>query len=109
MSEATLFQVLFVDDALDRFPTVANDPFLRPTRFEWSLKVGAAARQLLGGATGNSVGLDPASFTPGDIVELRVEVFDRKATPITCSDDLASCSVLANTCVQRQTWHVEIH
>ena len=109
MSEATLFQVLFVDDALDRFPTVANDPFLGPTEFEWSLKVGSGPREVLGGATGNGIALDPASFTPGDIVELRVEVSDRTQTPITCSDELASCSVLANACLQRQTWHVEVH
>jgi hypothetical protein len=108
INEPTLFQVLFVDDALDRFPTVAGDDFLGPTVFEWSLRPDGGARQVLGGATGNSVALDPASFTPGDVVELRVEVFDRTQTAIICSDELATCSVLQNACLQRQTWRVEI-
>jgi hypothetical protein len=108
INEPTLFQVLFVADALDRFPTVAGDEFLGPTVFEWSLKPAGGARQVLGGATGNSVALDPASFPPGDVVELRVEVFDRTQTEIICSDALATCSVLQNACLQRQTWRVEI-
>jgi hypothetical protein len=108
MIEPTLYQVLFVDDALDRFPTVAGDDFLLPTIFEWSLKPSGGARQVIGGANGNSVALDPASFAPGDIIELRVEVFDRTQTPIICSDELPTCSVLQNACVQRQTWRLEV-
>lgn len=108
LSEPTLFQVLQVDDALDRFPTIAGDPFLGPTTFAWSLRRDDNTRELLAGATGNAIELDPASFTPGEQVELRVEVFDRNATPITCADEAPSCSVIATACVQRQTWLVEV-
>lgn len=109
ISEATLFQVLLVDDDLDRFPTIVGDPFLGPTRFAWSLKPQGGTRSPLTGATGNTVELDPASFTPGDVVELRVEVFDRRNTAVTCGDSEASCSVTADTCMQRRTWLVEVH
>jgi hypothetical protein len=56
----------------------------------------------------NSVALDPISFTPGDILELRVEVFDRNDTQLPCAQDQQSCSLSANTCIQRQTWFVEV-
>jgi hypothetical protein len=108
LSEPTLFQVLAVTDALDRFPTIIGDPFLGPTRFAWSLKVNAGPRQPLA-STGNAVELAPQSFTPGDQVELRVEVFDRNAAPITCGDADPSCTIVADpACLQRQTWLVEV-
>lgn len=107
LSDASLFQVLLVSDGLDRFPTDPDDPLLGSTRFEWSLRVGGGARQALG-TTGNAVELDPANFTLGEILELRVEIFDRNDTPVTCADDLASCSVIATSCLQRQTWFVEV-
>ena len=109
ITEPTLFQVPIVADDLDRFPTIVGDPFLGPTTFAWSIKPpGASARQPLVGVTGNTAALDPASFAPGSIVELRVEIFDRNATPISCADSDQSCSVISTACIQRQTWHVEV-
>ena len=110
VTEPTLFQVPLVDDDLDVYPPVPGDPLLGTTTFAWSiLPPGAAARQLLVGATGNSVDFDPSAFTPGQIVELRVEIFDRAHPTLPCADDLAVCSVSAQPgCIQRQTWRVEV-
>jgi hypothetical protein len=110
ISEPTLFQVHVVADDLDPYPTV-NDPQLGTTTFAWSIKTNTGARQELAGVTGNGVGLDPASYQPGDIVELRVEIFDRKSDerPISCADGNPTCSVISdNNCLQRQTWRVEM-
>ncbi len=108
MSEPTLFQVHVVEDDLDPYPTI-NDPYLRPTKFKWWLLAPGTTREELTGVTGNSVALDPASFHPGDILELRVEIYDRKETFIPCVDGAATCSVIAdNNCLQRQTWRVEV-
>lgn len=108
--DPTLFQVLVVDDELDRFPTVGGDPFMQPTSFAWSLKRGSGARQSLTGATANAVDLDPATFTPGELLELRVEAFDRNTVgqPLPCSDDEPSCSIQTNQCKQRLTWRIEV-
>lgn len=108
MSEPTLFQVHVVTDDLDPYPTV-NDAVLGTTRFTWSLLAPGETRQELPAVTGNRLALDPASYQPGDIVEVRVEIADRKATAITCADGVATCSVIAdNNCLQRQTWRVEV-
>lgn len=112
ISEPTLFQVPLVHDDLDPYPRLSApglDMYFGTTRFAWSiLAPGGSGRQVLVGATGNSVDLDPSVFTPGEIVELRVEIFDRKDTPIACADDAARCSVTAQAeCIQRQTWRVE--
>ena len=108
MSEPTLFQVHVVADDLDPYPTI-DDPYLLPTKFTWSLLAPGSTRQVLTGVSGNSVALDPASFQPGDIVELRVEIYDRTNDAITCADGVATCSVIGdNNCLQRQTWRVEV-
>jgi len=112
MTEPTLFQVPVVSDALDRYPTVLDpvlDPasLLGPTVFVWSLKQGSGPRAPLA-ATGNSVALDPASFSPGEELELRVEIFDRNDVPISCGDTEQTCSVISTACIQRQTWNVEV-
>lgn len=108
VSEPTLFQIPIVGDDLDRYPTIPNDPIYGQTTFAWSQKVGTGPRQPLG-VTANSVPFDPAGYAPGTIVELRVEIFDRNATAISCSDGDRTCSVIAQpTCIQRQTWHVEV-
>jgi hypothetical protein len=100
MFDPTLFQVLVVNDDLDPYPGAAE--------FSWSLKPAGATQRAPIGST-NSVALDPASFTPGDIVELRVEIADRKHTPVNCPDGNATCSVISDpTCIQRQTWRVEV-
>jgi hypothetical protein len=106
----TVFQVPLVSDDLDAYPPLFDQPQFGATTFAWSiLPPGASARQPLVGATGNSVDFDPAAFTPGDVVELRVEIFDRNHTAMPCADNLATCSVIAQpSCIQRQTWRVEV-
>lgn len=110
VSDPTVFQVPLVDDDFDVYPPVAGDPVLGTTTFAWSiLPPGASTRQPLTGATGNSLDFDPSAFTPGDIVELRVEIFDRTYTTLPCADGDAVCSVGAQPgCIQRQTWRVEV-
>jgi hypothetical protein len=109
ISEPTLFQVHVVSDDLDPYPTIA-DPILGTTKFKWFLMPpGGTTHQLLNGVTGSGFAIDPASYQPGDIVELRVEIADRNNTPITCADGNATCSVVSdNACIQRQTWRVEV-
>lgn len=110
ITEPTLFQVPYVSDALDQYPTILNDPLRGVTTFAWSIKSDGGTRQVLAGVTGNSIAFDPASFTPGDLVEVRVEVFDRHATPVTCADTDQTCAIVSTDpgCIQRQTWKVEV-
>jgi hypothetical protein len=109
MSEPTLFQVHVVTDDLDPYPAI-DDPLLGTPAFTWSLLApGMAARQELNGVSGNGVALDPASYQPGDILELRVEIDDRKDRVLTCADDNPTCSVISDdNCLQRQTWRIEV-
>ena len=108
--EPTVFQVPLVDDELDAYPRLSGDPVFGTTTFAWSiLPPGAAARQPLAGATGNSLDFDPGTFTPGEIVELRVEIFDRNHSPILCADAAPACASVARPqCSQRQTWRLEV-
>jgi hypothetical protein len=110
VSAPTVFQVALVDDDFDSHPPLRGHPVFGAPAFVWSIRPpGAAERQLLVGATGNAIELDPRAFTPGDEVELRVEIFDRNRIAIPCVDSAATCSVIAQpTCLQRQTWRVEI-
>ena len=110
VSEPTVFQVPLVDDDLDMYPPIASEPLFGTTGFAWSIRgPGEAARRVLAGATGNSLDFDPGAFAPGDVVELRVEIFDRHHTALPCADDLATCSLTSQpTCLQRQTWRVEV-
>lgn len=110
ITDTTLFRVPVVVDDLDVFPPQPNDPVLGVTRFQWSLQGPSMATHVaVAGATGSSFTLDPATFTPGDIVEVRVEIFDRQNTPLPCPDTDATCSTISQaTCIQRQTWRVEV-
>jgi hypothetical protein len=110
VSEPTVFQVPLVDDDLDMYPPIASEPLFGTTAFAWSIRgPGEPARRVIAGATGNSLDFDPGAFAPGDIVELRVEIFDRHRTVLPCADDQATCSLTSQpTCLQRQTWRVEV-
>jgi hypothetical protein len=110
VTASTVFQVAVVDDDLDAQPPLIGDPAFGATRFAWSiLRPGASVREPLAGATGSSIDFDPEAFTPGDIVELRVEIFDRNQFAIPCVDDAPTCSVISQAaCLQRQTWRLEI-
>jgi hypothetical protein len=105
-----VFQVPLVEDELDAYPRLSSDPAFGTATFAWSiLAPGAATRQLLVGATGNAIDFDPAAFTPGQLVELRVEVFDRNHAAIACPDDAPTCvSDARPACTQRQTWRLEV-
>jgi hypothetical protein len=113
VSDPTVFQVPLVADDLDPFPAVPDLPEFGTTTFAWSiLPPGATQRQPLGTdhASVNRIVFDPGAFTPGDIVELRVEIFDRHhPPPLTCPDGAATCALTSDvTCLQRQTWRVEV-
>ena len=110
MTDPTLFQVPVVTDDLDVYPPQPNDPIKGVTTFSWSiLPPGASTRVPLDGVTGNSVPLDPSTYSPGDIIELRVEIYDRNHATINCADDMSTCAINASqpTCYQRLTWRIE--
>jgi hypothetical protein len=110
----TVFQIPLVADDLDVYPALPADPVLGAATFAWSiLPPGAALHQVLAGATGNAIAFDPGRFSPGDLVELRVEAFDRAHPTTTCADSLATCPVVSQPAcgarpTQRQTWRLEI-
>jgi hypothetical protein len=109
ITDPTLFQVLVVADDLDPYPSVPNDPIYGTTEFHWSIVPPGGTRQPLTGVTGSGVALDPDSYTPGDIVELRVEIQDRNHTAVNCPDTDLTCSVISDqSCLQRLTWRVEV-
>lgn len=109
ITEPTVLEVALIDDDLDPYPAVSGDPAFGGATFVWSiLRPGAPRWQVLAGATGNAIDFDPAAYSPGELVELRVETFDRKQIGLPCPDNVRVCSVISNpSCVQRQTWRVE--
>jgi hypothetical protein len=110
LTEATLFQVTQVTDDLDPYPAT-SDPYQGVTTFHWSiLPPGATTRQPLTTVTGNRVALDPASYVPGDVIELRVEIEDRQNIAPSCADANATCALLPAEpmCLQRVTWKVKV-
>jgi len=109
MQDPTLFQVLVVEDDLDPYPPVPSDPVLGQSTFAWSIEPpGASSFQPLA-ISGNSVTLDPANYTPGDVLALRVEIQDRNHFAVNCPQTDPTCSVISDpTCIQRLTWLVEV-
>lgn len=110
LTEPTLFRVASVSDDLDPYPLHPNDPIFRAPRFEWSLQgPGQSTHAVIPGATNNSFAIDPASYATGDVLELRVTIHDRNETAVSCPDGAATCSTISNTtCLQRQTWRMEV-
>ena len=105
VEDTTVFQVPIVLDDLDSYPRTAGGALFGDTRFVWTL-LGPTGGRLVVGSGSNYV-FDPDTFAPGSIVEVRVEIQDRKLTPVNCADSEATCSTSANACIQRQTWKVE--
>ncbi|MBK9030681.1 MAG: hypothetical protein IPL61_04970 [Myxococcales bacterium] len=106
------FAVVVVADDLDVYPPPPpDDPFLGAAELAWSMRpVGAPGFTAIG--DGAAVDFDPATFAPGDRIELRVEVADRThrwpAQAPACAVDAAACSVEPPaSCTQRRTWLVE--
>ena len=109
LTDPTLFQVMVVTDDLDFYPSVPNDPNHGATEFHWSIVPPGGSRQTLSSVTGNAVALDPDSYTPGDVVELRVEIEDRNHRAVSCPDTDLTCSLTPDpSCSQRLTWRVEV-
>lgn len=103
ISAATRFSIPQVTDDLDGFPSPGT------TGFAWSLKAPGASGFADLHVAGNSVELDPATYTPGDDLELRVDITDRVSRSLTCAVDDLTCAVVAgSSCIQRLTWRVEI-
>ena len=112
MFEPTLFQVPVVVDDLDLYPPPqGNDPDLGTATFTWSMKApGASAFSPLP-ITSNGVLLDPATFSPNDLVELRVEIHDRQPRDFSqCLPDDPTCALDPSElgCFQRETWTVRV-
>jgi hypothetical protein len=105
--EPTLFEVPNVSDDLDSYPQTPGGSLFGTPKFVWTMLGPTGGRQVISGANGSSTLFDPSVFTPGTIVELRVEIQDRKLTPVNCADADATCSTTASSCIQRQTWRVE--
>jgi hypothetical protein len=107
--QARRFAVLRVSDDLDPYPPRPGEP---GPRFAWSLLAPSRGgmRVVLTGATGNAVELDPATFVPGEVLQLRVEIGDRedRAPAPGCVDSSDSCSIQQTPCTQRQTWRLEV-
>jgi hypothetical protein len=111
ISAPTLFEVLVVTDDLDVYPPVPSDPILGTAQFQWSLLPPGATTRVPLADSGNSVELDPTLYSPGDVLELRVEIADRAHdfSTVDCVDSEATCSRSAVPgCDQRLTWRVEV-
>ena len=109
MSAPTLFSVPIVTDDLDSYPGAVGDPILGTTKFSWSLMAPGATSFAPLGITASSVELDPAAYTVGDQLELRVDIADRTGTTLTCPDSDLTCAQNAGSgCLQRLTWRVEV-
>jgi hypothetical protein len=105
--DPTLFAVNGVDDDLDSHPRKPGGSQYGDPKFVWSILGPTGGRQIISSATGANTLFDPDVYTPGTIVEIRVEIQDRKLSPVNCADGEATCSIGANSCIQRQTWRVE--
>lgn len=106
----TLFRVPVIADDLDPYPVIPNDPIAGAPTFTWSIKApGQASYAVQSGVIGNNLAFDPATYAIGDLVDIRVEIADRKATPVSCPAGDAFCSTISSpTCNQRVTWRVEV-
>jgi hypothetical protein len=105
------FSVLVVTDDLDVYPAPPlGDPYLGPATFTWFLASPASGDAFvpLSGAIDNFVELDPLAFDPGDHVRLRVEVADRVSRTLPCLPDAPTCAIAMPSCIQRQTWALEV-
>jgi hypothetical protein len=106
------FAVLLVADDLDPYPGPAvPSPGQGEPTFTWQIASPdtGGERVPVAGAVGPELTLDPSTFAPGDLVDLRVEVGDRVERVLSCDDDAPTCSVTGDSsCPQRLSWGVEI-
>ncbi len=109
LAARTLFQVPIVNDDLDVYPPQPADHVLGTTRFTWSIKQPGASSFVPLATTTNGVELDPGDYAANDLVELRVQIYDRRNVAITCDPTLLTCSTSSQpSCIQRLTWRVKV-
>jgi hypothetical protein len=111
LDELRRFSVLVVDDDLDVFPAPSpDDPYYGAAEFTWSLSTAASGDSFveLTGAIDSFVELDPLAYDPGDRLRLRVEVADRIPRTMPCLPDEPTCAIDVASCIQRQTWALEV-
>lgn len=95
------FSVLEVRDDRDAYPTERGPiEWFGLSHFRWFLD----GQQL--GVDGNFVDIDPALYTPGTLLDLRVEAVDREDQPL-CDGSLATCEDRPG-CFQRRSWTLEV-
>ncbi len=104
ITDERFFQVIGVNDDLDSFPRTPGGSLFGEPTFAWTVLGPTGGRQLV--STSKQFQFDPAVYVPGTTVEIRVEIKDRKVSPVNCADGEATCSIGANSCIQRQTWRV---
>jgi hypothetical protein len=108
VDEPRLFAVRVVEDDLDVYPPEPDDPFLGTATIRWSMRAVGAASFSAVDAGAAAIELDPARHAPGDRLEVRVELDDRRGRDIDCPVDQPTCSLTLDSCLQRQTWRVEV-
>jgi hypothetical protein len=110
LDQARRFSVFTVDDDLNVYPAPTPGSLLGAAGFHWSLATPASAGAFTAlGTDENNVVIDPADYAPGDTIDVRVEVSDAIARTMPCDPSTAQCSMIADpTCLQRQTWHLEV-
>ncbi len=108
---ARTFSVLTVVDDLDPYPLpVTAEPFLGESEFAWQMASPDTGGQLVpvAGATAAELTIDPTGYAPGDLIDLRVEVADRRERVLPCDPSEPTCSATGDSCAQRLSWGVEI-
>jgi len=77
-----------VIDDLDVYPPQPDDEVLGTTEFTWLVKApGQPTHVLVPGRAATAFAVDPASYTPGDLLEVRVEIYDRMPEAMNCGTD----------------------
>jgi hypothetical protein len=101
--------VLVVEDDLDIYPAPPpDDPYLGPAGLRWYVRAPGASSYTLVDTDVGGLELDPAHYDPGDRLDVRVEIDDRLGRAVQCAENVATCSIGQNACLQRQTWSVEV-
>ncbi|HUQ01174.1 MAG TPA: hypothetical protein VM261_01705 [Kofleriaceae bacterium] len=101
--------VLVVEDDLDIYPAPPpDDPYLGPAGLRWYVRAPGTTSYALVDTDVGGLELDPAHYDPGDRLDVRVEIDDRLGRAVQCAEGVATCSLGQNTCLQRQTWSVEV-
>jgi hypothetical protein len=110
VTAARSFEVDSVLDDLDPYPVSAatTDPDLGGAHFRWFVGKDGGPLDEITGHDLASLAIDPAAWTPGDVLDVRVEISDRVSRTLPCAADQALCSIAGDTCYQRLTWLAEV-